>query len=177
MKNVVILNFSGRINGNCASISNYIKDYHKNTNNYVYNISDLISPCGNCDYECLKVSELCPDLGPIKAIMDCIMTSDLVYYIVPNFCGFPCANYFAFNERTVGYFNLDHELAERYMGISKKFIVVSNTEDIAFWKAMQQQAIDPQIIYMKTSKYSKCSVAGDMLASEIAQRDLLAFLI
>lgn len=177
MKNIGILNFSGRKYGNCASIVSYITNFHANANICIYNISEQIAPCGECDYECLTTGDGCPELSKIKPLMDQIMGCDLVYYIVPNYCGFPCANYFAFNERTVGYFHLNQTTMEQYMNINKKFIIVSNTEDVTFLKAMQQQSQNPRILYLKSNKYGRRSAAGDILDSEQARRDLRIFLI
>ena len=176
MQTLTILNFSARNDGNCASIANYIKDLNANSNICIYNIFEQIDPCSNCNYECLKPTGVCPGLEQIKPMMDQIMNSETIYYIVPNYCGFPSANYFTFNERKIGYFQSDRALMGQYMNIPKKFIVVSNTEDITFYKAVQQQAKDPQILYLKTSKYGKQSLAGDILDSEAAKSDLNAFL-
>ena len=99
----------------------------------------------------------------------------LVYFIVPNICGYPCANYFAFNERTVGYFNMDREKMARYMNVPKRFIVISNTE--GFEDAMRQQTDEaPQMLYLKSRKYGKSSIAGDLLESDAAKADLDEFL-
>ena len=173
---VTILNFSDRKDGNCATIVRYISDSCSNSNICVYSISEYVQPCADCNYECLRPAERCPNYATIKEVMDRVMESDLVYYIVPNFCGFPCANYFAFNERTVGYFNLDRDLMKKFMSICKKFIVVSNSENEMFYNAMAQQSANPQILYMKTSKYGKRSIDGDMLDSDEAKADLDGFL-
>lgn len=109
--------------------------------------------------------------------MDRICRSDLVYFIVPNYCGYPCANYFAFNERSVGYFNLNRNRMDQYMSVPKRFIVVSNTAGDPFRAAMSQQtAKEPDILYLQSSKYHKRSIAGDLLESEAVKADLEAFL-
>lgn len=178
MKNkITILSFSGRTEGNCSKISNYIISHYSRTNVQHYVIHDLL-PCGNCNYECLTPNMKCTELSDayIEA-MDAACGSDLIYYVLPNYCGFPCAAYFSFNEHTVGYFNLDKNLLNRYMTIKKRFIVISNTENAEFKSALQQQTTEePEILYLKTSKYHKRSIAGDLLSSEDAQADLKAFL-
>ena len=104
------------------------------------------------------------------------VNSDLVYFIVPNYCGYPCANYFAFNERSVGYFNMDPLRMDRYMSVTKRFIIVSNSED-HFAEAMQQQTNEiPDILYLRSSKYGKQSIAGDIMDSDEAKAVLEAFL-
>lgn len=177
-KNVVILSFSGRKGGNCTAINDYIKYIYKQTNVRSFVIENKVfPPCGECNYECLKENTECPQLTDHqRRIMDSVIESDLVYFVVPNYCGYPCSNYFAFNERSVGYFNMSRSLMEKYMTIQKRFIIVSNSEE-NFTEAMQQQVNDrPDILFLKTSKYQKQSIAGDLLTSEAAKADLWAFL-
>ena len=90
-----------------------------------------------------------------QKVVDTVMNSDLIYYIVPNFCGFPCANYFVFNERTVGYFTADRAIKKEYMTIPKRFIIVRNSENNAFTQTVRQQCEQPQILYLKTRQFGK----------------------
>lgn len=62
------------------------------------------------------------------------------------------------------------------MSVRKRFIIISNTES-NFTEAMQQQTNDqPDNLYLKSRKYQKQSIAGDLLTSEAAKADLQAFL-
>ena len=178
MKNMTILNFSSRNNGNCVKIAEYIAAHTSKTTIHSFVIDQRISPCNGCDYECLRPGVACPNVSEYqKEIMGAVLQSDLVYLIVPNYCGFPCANFLAFNERSVGYFNLDKALMQQYMQVRKRFIIVSNTENEIFQKAMEQQANDSsEVLYLKTSKYGKRSITGDILESPQALADLNAFL-
>lgn len=178
MERITILSFSNRDNGNCSAISDYIADFLGDSEAAVKQMSGRFSPCSDCNYECLRLGVSCPSISAEqRAMMDSVLESDVVYYIIPNFCGFPCANYLSFNERCVSYFNMDRELMGRYMRVRKRFIVVSNTENDNFVMALRQQtATDPEILYMKTSKYKKQSIAGDILESVDAQADLEQFL-
>ena len=179
-KSIVLIRFSSRLSGNCSKISSYIAEYYKSDNIAEYVIdSQVLQPCGNCDYECLQPGNRCPNLNENQIeIMDNICNADLVYFIVPNYCGYPSANYFAFNERAVGYYNMDRALMQRYREVPKRFIIVSNTEGQNFTKAMAQQvSAEPEILYLKTGKYQKRSTAGDMMDSEDARQDLMAFLV
>ena len=141
-KLVTILSFSSRNSGNCAAISAYISKYFDHCNQLTIN-RETVPACGNCDYECLKPELRCPQMSEsYQELMDNICRSDLVYFVMPNYCGYPCANYFAFNERTVGYFNMEREKMDRYMNVPKRFIIVSNTERTeTFWNPMPQKRI------------------------------------
>ena len=177
-RNVVILCFSGRSGGNCEQISEFIKHFYMRTNVLVFKIDNIsVSSCGGCNYECLKQCEICPKLtDEHRQLMDAIVDADIVYFIVPNYCGYPCANYFAFNERSVGYFNMDRTLMEKYMAVKKRFIIISNTET-NFAEAMQQQTNEaPDILYLKSGKFKKQNIAGDLMTSDAAKADLWAFL-
>lgn len=84
-------------------------------------------------------------------------------------------NYFASIERSVGYFHMDRQKQAQYYSVPKRFIIVSNTE--GFETAMQQQTNDtPVCLYLKSRKYGKQSIAGDILDSAEAKADLDAFL-
>lgn len=176
-KCVTILLFSSRKNGNCANIGKYVSKYYEmHTVNSVVIDRETVPACGNCDCECLKPGAVCPQRSKeYDRIMDMVCHSDLVYFVVPNYCGYPCANYFAFNERSVGYFGMDRGMMDRYMNVPKRFIIVSNTE--GFEDAMRQQTTnEPEILYLKSRQYGKRSIAGDILESDSARNDLDAFL-
>ena len=66
---------------------------------------------------------------------------------------------------------------QQYMDARKRFIIVSNSESEVFRRAMEQQAKQPdEVLYLKSSKYAKRSIAGDILESPEAAADLNAFL-
>lgn len=175
MKNVVILIFSGRKNGNCHDIGEYIKQYYGNGE--IYRINDCFMPCHHCDYECLRPDAHCPQLDDSqKAVFDAVINADIAYYVIPNFCGFPAASYFAFNERSVGYFDGDTQVLEAFLAVKKCFVVVSNSEE-NFSAALYQQVPEkPDVLYLKSGKYRKLSIDGDLMESEEARQDLEAFL-
>ena len=176
--NITLLNFSPRTTGNCAAVCRHIQDHYANTNIRLFDVCKYVSPCSNCNYECLTAGIVCPMLTEEQRdLMDVIRTSDLVYYVIPNFCGMPNAVYYAFNERSVGYFNMDRTVMGQYMAVRKRFVVVSNTENTMFVESLRQQTrTDPEILYLKTGKYKKKSTAGDMMDSKEARSDLLEFL-
>lgn len=154
-KNITLIQFSSRKEGNCSAIAKHIKNYYAadNVSSFVID-ANIAQPCNNCDYECLMPGKECPGLNDaLQKIMDTICSSDLAYFIVPNFCGYPCANYFAFNERSVGYFNMNRELMQKYMAVPKRFVIVSNSEGDSFKNAMMQQVDgNPDMLYLKTGK-------------------------
>ena len=178
MINITILNFSARQTGNCAAVAEHIHHTFVNTNIHLYLISSIFTPCNSCNYQCLRSEEICPNLNERQRnVMDQILRSDLVYYIIPNYCGVPCANYYAFNERIVGYFNGNRDLMADYRNVLKRFVMISNTESPAF-EAVAKQHTDGEakVLYLKSSKYAKSSISGDLLVSQDAMSDLIAFL-
>ena len=179
-KNIVLVQFSSRINGNCSAISNFISIKFENENVSIFTVDDhTVQACNHCDYECLTPGKTCPNLNENQTtLMDAICNADMAYYIIPNYCGYPCANYFVFNERSVGYFNMDRALMKKFMDVPKRFVIVSNTEGANFENAVKQQVSnEPEILYLKTGKYHKRSTAGDLMESDEAKADLSAFLV
>lgn len=178
-KNILLIRFSSRLKGNCSAISAFVAEHYAGETVAAFTVDNqVVQACNNCNYECLQPGRLCPNLSDqLKTIMDAISTADLVYYIVPNYCGYPSANYFTFNERSVGYFNMDRALMQQYRSVPKRFIVVSNTEGQNFENAFKLQVTgQPEILYLKTSNYHKQSTAGDMMESADAKADLKTFL-
>ena len=176
---ITIIDFSPRGNGNCTSVRNIIAEFYNRTDVRQYKVTaDIIGPCANCNYECLTPGVICPLVSEQqKEIMCNASDSELVYFIVPNFCGYPNANYFAFNERSVGFFNMDREAMKRYMNVPKRFVVISNTESDQFKNAMKLQTNgEPDILYLKTSKYKVRSTAGDLMDCDEARVELIQWL-
>jgi len=124
---VSILSFSGRKNGNCAAIAAYLKQLYGD-DAVIYSFGDFkLTPCGDCNHECFSSGkETCPNKGDMtKTLYEAVMNSDVSYYIVPNYCGYPCSNFFVFNERGLTCYWQAPEILERYNRAKKKFIVVS----------------------------------------------------
>ena len=178
-KDIVVLQFSSRPNGNCSHIASYLENYYKTETVQIFTIdNNVVSNCGNCNYECLKPDVSCPNISSNqKAIMNAIIQADKAFFIIPNYCGYPCANYFAFNEHSVGYFNLDRNKQAAYTTVAKHFIFISNTEGNNFEAAVQQHVNGrPDVLYLKTRKYQIDSISGNLMKSEQAQSDLNDYL-
>ena len=52
------------------------------------------------------------------------MHSEMVYFELPNYCDYPCANYFIFNECSQCFFQRKPDLLEAYLTIPKRSIVI-----------------------------------------------------
>ena len=116
MEKICVISFSGRSGGNCASIAREIENFWLGKG--VVSVFDFstfeIAPCGRCSCECFKKRESCPYFSDSEFdICDTITNSGLTYFVVPNYCDYPCANFFIFNERSQCYFQRRHELLER----------------------------------------------------------------
>ena len=89
-----IISFSGRENGNCDSISEYIasKDdsiiYFRNLN---------VHECSRCKYECFK-GRCKYRQDDIYNLYESMLSYDKIFFIVPMYCGNPSSLYFKFNE-------------------------------------------------------------------------------
>lgn len=177
---IIIVSFSSRESGNCGQVADLIyKHSYKRTNVLVYKFSDFsIEPCGKCGYECFSNNAACPYINDMEyGLLDQICGSDMVYFVLPNYCDYPCANFFIFNERSQCYFQGHTERLERYLQVRKKFVVVSNSTAKSFAEAFRQHTdAEPQILYLSSKAYGKRSNAGDILTSVQAQEDLAAFL-
>lgn len=174
---VTILSFSGRPDGNCSHIASRIMERIPFSN--IYSFSDFeISPCGRCEHECFQTREKCPHFSDMEfRLLDAVCNSEIAYYILPNYCDYPCANFFVFNERSQCYFQSREDLLERYLDVPKKFIVISNSRSENFSEAFTQHTSkEPEILFLSANTFGKRSIDGDLMDSAAAVETLEAFL-
>lgn len=174
----VMVSFSARKQGNCSKILDFCSKIMKNTS--VFSFSDFsVSPCGSCDYECFRSREACPHIHDMEfRILDAICRADSAVFIVPNYCDYPNANFFIFNERSNCYFQGHPELLDQYLKVPKKFVVISNTFQTNFREAfLQHTDQEPDILFLSAKSFGKSSISGDILESAEAVSDLETFLI
>ncbi len=175
-KSSCVISFSGRKNGNCEKIGRLVCSLLQHVK--LYSFSDFtLHPCGGCNYECFDMREKCPYIEDMECtLLDEIVKSECAYFILPNYCDYPCANFFLFNERSQCYFQRRPELLEAYESVRKKFIVVSNTNEDNFKAALSYHVEEaPEILFLSAKKYGKVSVHGDLLDSTQAARDIKRF--
>lgn len=177
---IVIVNFSGRANGNCHAISDQIEALYPFDKVKRYDFHALsVSPCGNCDYECFIERNKCAYIkDDIYKIYENITNSDLVYFIVPNYCDYPNAHFFIFNERSQCYFQGQQLLLDKYLSVPKRFIVVSNTGKDNFIQAFGYHVSESdslRTLILSPKRYGKISIAGDLMSSREAIDELKKF--
>ena len=109
---------------NCSQIGNLIASMTKNP--VLFDFSEFdVHPCGRCASECFAARENCPYFEDKEhEILEAIMHSEMVYFVLPNYCDYPCANYFIFNERSQCFFQRKPDLLEAYLTIPKRSIVI-----------------------------------------------------
>lgn len=179
--NICVLNFSGRENGNCKRISDFVAEKFNAEKINRYNFGQMrLTACGKCNYECFKSRKACPYFSDnIYGIYDSITNADMAFFIVPNYCDYPCANYFIFNERSQCYFQGREDLLYKYLKVKKKFIVVSNTAKSNFFDAFGyqcEQDAKPEILFLSAKFYSKKSLDGNITESAEALKDIENFI-
>ena len=125
---VLVISFSARPHGNCDRISRMIQESCGYECTQFRFSQQQIHPCGRCSYECFEKEKACPYIeDPEYALLNDVCNHDLTYFVIPNYCDYPCANYFIFNERSQCYFQHKPELLDVFLNMRKKFIVISNT--------------------------------------------------
>ena len=178
---ISIINFSSRSNGNCHNISKVVeKEYSDCHEVYLYEMSELkVTPCGKCDYECFDEYLSCPHIDDdIVPLYSAVCSSDLPYLIFPNYCDYPCAEFFMFNERSQCFFRNNNDMLEKYLSANKKFIVVSNTEKENFRQIFRYHVtenIEPDTLFLPPKNFNKVSVNGDLMDSTEAIRAVISF--
>lgn len=179
---ICIVNFSGRVSGNCKRITNFICEKYEGEDLKRFDFDGInLTPCGKCNAECFQIRESCPCFAEeAYKIYDSITNSDFAYFILPNYCDYPCANYFIFNERSQCYFQGREDLLLQYLGVKKKFIAVSNTNQANFLKAFEYQINEgekPDALFLSAKRYGKRSIDGNLTDSLNALRDIENFIL
>lgn len=180
MKTCCILDFSSRPYGNTHRISDFIKNAYQGR----YEVQQFafskmqIHGCGTCDYECFQNRSSCPHRADdATAMYQAIMKSELTLYIIPNYCDFPCANFFLYNERSQCAFADYEKDYQTWLHIPKKFIVISNTNTDNFRSILQYHTDgDPAILYLRSRDVPCKSLDGNLIDYDVIQHKILAFL-
>ncbi len=173
---VCIVSFSTRKGGNCAQIGAFLRSLLPDA--ALFDLSELeLHPCGRCAYECFSPGGVCPYLGDAEyTLLDAITHSERAYFVVPNYCDYPNAAFFAFNERSQCYFQGRPELLDAYENVPKRIIAVSNTNEENFRAVMAYQSHEPpEMLFLSAKKFGKVSVRGNLLSSPEARAAIEAF--
>ena len=174
--NIIVISFSGRSDGNCDRICDYIAQSYASQCTVFRFSEQQIHPCGGCRYECFG-TEPCPYReDPEYELLESICQSDLTYFVIPNYRDYPCANYFIFNERSQCFFQGKPERLDTFLRVRKKFIVVSNTNQENFRQILSQNVDgEPEILFLSAKKFGRKSVCGDLMASAAAVAEIDQF--
>ncbi|MBQ9950852.1 MAG: hypothetical protein IJO98_01735 [Clostridia bacterium] len=174
--NPVIVAFSGRKDGNCDKIARHIRSLYGGR---LFSLADMdIQPCGKCAYECFSDAGACPHIADgVRDIYEAVTRSRTAIYILPNYCDFPNANFFAFNERSLCFFSGRDDLLNAYLRVRKKFIIVSGSRPQSFLDALSQHAEEPDILFLSAKQYGQKSTDGNLTTSPDALSEIENFLL
>ncbi|MCI5994240.1 MAG: hypothetical protein MRZ24_09440 [Clostridiales bacterium] len=170
-----IVSFSGRAAGSCAGIARYVQ---RLTGGELFLFSQFsVHPCGRCGYECFSPDASCPYLSDgLYALYDAIANSAMAYFILPNYCDYPCANFFIFNERSQCYFQRQPKLVAQYARVKKRAIVVSNTEQASFRAALSQQSDSTvDMLFLRAKDFGRISLRGDLMEEQSVRERVASF--
>ena len=173
---VTIISFSSRKSGNCEQISDFLSSLFVSIKEYRFSNFQL-KPCGNCTYECFQKNQTCPHSGDReKELMDSICKSQTVYFVIPNYQDYPCANFFIFQERMQGYFHEYPMQREPFRNTAKRFIIVSNTSGNSFRRIAEQYgSSDPDLLVLRSREFGMSSIRDSMIQSAQVQAQIRAF--
>ena len=113
----LIVSFSGRENGNCDGISEYIAS---KCDTIIHFRSLNIHDCSGCKYECFN-GQCKYRKDDIYSLYESMLSYDKVFLIVPMYCGNPSSLYYKFNERCQDFFMHNEDSYETI--VSKLYII------------------------------------------------------
>lgn len=155
MRNIIV-SFSGRRNGNCDRIAEYISS----KDDLILSMREIsVRPCADCDYECM--SDRCKyHSDGIYSFFEKIPLADKVFFIVPMYCGNPSALYFILNERCQDYFM--HNESQYEEMVEKLYIigVYGNAEDYpdflnSFVRQYNFENVEKHVLGLERHKYDQ----------------------
>lgn len=110
-ESIIYVSFSGRENGNCNDIANYLV---KENDNIIFFKDISYNPCVKCDYECFN--SICKYRNDdIYNLLESFSKYKKIIFIVPMYCGNPSSLYFILNERMQDYFNHNEDKWDSYI--------------------------------------------------------------
>ena len=177
-ESTVILSFSARKGGNCDKIGAYIMESLPGET-MRYSFSEFaVHPCGGCEYQCFQNNLNCPYIADMEfALLEAICASETAYFVVPNYCDYPCAHFFIFNERSQCFFQHHPEKLDAYLRVPKRFVVVSNTQVENFREVFRQQVNgEPDMLILSAKRFGSVSIRGDLMDSAPARQEIANFL-
>ncbi len=177
-----IINFSGRAGGNGHGTAAFAAaELIRTSEPEIIEFSGLtVNGCGSCHYECFRRGQACPhkDDDMWKVYMK-VAGADMCCFIVPNYNGHPCSNFYAFEERGQGVYLNARKEYEKYLNVPKKFIVISNT-DAAHFSLVFENCLGKNkkadILFLRASDFSLPSTGTGLMTSEDARRKVSMFL-
>lgn len=177
---ICIVNFSGRADGSCHRIAQIIARCHEPAHDVaLLELAQLcVSPCALCHYECFSGGACPHGTDDVQRVYDAVCGAALAYYVLPNYCDYPSALFFLFNERSQSCFQARPERQEAYLATPKRFVVVSNTERENFRRALRDhipEGEEPDILFLAARRYGRISIAGDLMDDAAAKADVQAF--
>lgn len=178
---ITIVSFSGRPNGNSMGVANVMKECLKDKEVQIVDFSEAsVEPCNHCNCDCFLPNGECPVKDDVVGIYEKILQSEEVYFIVANYCGYPNAKFFAFNERSSSFFKRRQELLTQYLAVPKKFVVISNSNMDNFKELMQYQVsegTEPQMLFLSTREFKVSSFAGNLMEVPEAREMVTKFCV
>lgn len=181
LKKVFVISFSSRKNGNSFHIASYVTQALKNAVLHEHvemiDFSSIISNvCGECNYECFD--NMCIYLNDdIYNLYRKLLTADLIFSIVPIYCGLPCSNYFIFNERIQGALRGDE--FSKLDSVKKKYIIIGNTGiqiSKEIFSQNDDELMESDILSLRSNDVCERSIKGNLMEYDYYKKLLDDFL-
>jgi len=108
--------------------------------------------------------------------MDSICKSQTVYFVIPNYQDYPCANFFIFQERMQGYFHKYPMQREPFRNATKRFIIVNNTSGDSFSRIAEQYgSSDSDLLVLRSREFGMSSIKDSIIQSPQIQAQIRRF--
>lgn len=185
---ICIINFSGRAGGNGHGIAAFTAGELTGTGGLmntceteIIEFSGLtVQGCGSCSYECFRRGQACTHRGDdMWNVYMRTADADMCCFIIPNYNGHPCSNFYSFEERGQGIYLHARDTYEKYLSVPKKFIVISNTDASHFKLAFENclaKDKEADILFLRAAEFHLPSTGSELISCVDARRKISRFL-
>ncbi len=175
--------FSARKEGNCSALSRYCLERLTEQGwetEFLAAYEHKLTPCSNCDYECMSEEPSCPISDDVPVIYRKCLEADVVIFAVPDYCGHLSSLYFSFVQRGQSVYKIFPDFNHDFLR-KINFLITGNLSaggDMALHEALYNfagQQFWPETLLFPAREYGKNSLKGDLLEVETVRERLDRF--
>lgn len=158
---VLFVSFSGRKNGNCSDIAQYLI---KENDKLILFKNIFYNPCSKCNYECFN--SVCKyRYDDVYDLLESTNNYKKIVFIVPMYCGNPSSLYFVLNERMQDYFNHNEDKWDSFTNKLHFICIYGSDEETPYFINNFNNLVNDSSKILKLERHKYNLKMNDMILS------------